>query len=472
MIYLAAVLLFLPFMLLAAVPDDTRVIDKLQATAVNPVIIPGSRLGSIRGKDIPLVRVFSMHNERLEPIPFQVDQIDSRGDWVWDVVYVKRFADDYEDDHQEGIGNFKWRVEPHTGLLDDEDPDQQEIIDDNDVLVFMAKDMGRRAPDVIRQLNDASVILEIETAKDINGTRSWAYIAYFKADPPPYSTVRYVRYMPDTRRVVTPVYEVGFSKDYVAVLEHLKIGSLPVMDRTKVRGSVRLGRQSVGKTFHFNEQNIRGRVDGYINGPVRVVKRNLARLNFGILFSSPEINCDQYFYAHYSEIPVNLSFNIFIDQVSLLLAADYHNNPFRRAHIGGVKNPVQLSEISSSTNIFRDAKSVPWIALEGEAASVISVLTLPEEVESFAEVTPYLVNDSNLADPPEDYRGNEPKAGYAIKTKPGFPRGRHTLVGTYLYIPRPFIRNDAEQILGLVKNRPGYSISEYSPAAEVSRLKK
>ena len=154
-----------------------------------------------------------------------------------------------------------------------------------------------------------------------------------------------------------------------------------------------------------------------------------------------------------------------MDRVSLLLAADYHNSPFRRAYLGGVRTPIQLQGTSSDTNLLEGLKNVPWMALEGDAATVVSVLTIPEEIEPFARITPYLVHNSNLTDPPETYRGSDPAAGYVIETKPGFPRGIHTIVGTYLYLPRHFLQSDARQILDLVRNRPGYRISEISHTA-------
>ena len=108
--------------------------------------------------------------------------------------------------------------------------------------------------------------------------------------------MRYVHYLPDTMKVVSPVYSIEFSKEHIAVLEQLEIGNVQVLDRTKLRGTVRLGWKSVVKTVYFNENNIQGHIDGYIDGPVRIVKRNSASLYFGAVFSSPEIHCDQYFY--------------------------------------------------------------------------------------------------------------------------------------------------------------------------------
>jgi hypothetical protein len=276
-----------------------------------------------------------------------------------------------------------------------------------------------------------------------------------------------VRYLPDTGKVVSSVYKVEFSRDQVAVLEQLEIGNIQLMDRTKLRGSVLLGRNSFGKTFNFNENNIYGHIDGYIDGPVRVVKRNSAALRFGPFFSSPETHCDQLFYLHHSEIPVRLPFNILMDRASLLMTADYHNSAFRRAYVDGVQMPIQLQERSSDTNLLEGMKNIAWMALEGDAASIVSVLTIPEEIEPFAEITPYLVYNPNLANPPETYRGGEPEAGYTIETKPGFPRGSHTIVGTYLYLPRPFMQSDVRQILDLVRNRSGYRVSEISHMAGI-----
>ena len=68
-------------------------------------------------------------------IPYQIDQRDSTGSWVWSVVYRQSYKIDYDS------GSAPFIRSPETagiGTYDDQDPKGKALLDANDVAVFMA----------------------------------------------------------------------------------------------------------------------------------------------------------------------------------------------------------------------------------------------------------------------------------------------------------------------------------------------
>jgi hypothetical protein len=429
---------------------------------IYPVVVSASRLNELLGKEIARIRLFAYRQGVMHAIPLQIDQRDSNGNWVWseipwsDIFKQRRHIDSAGDDT-----DVQWELGRRYGrTYDDQDPGKEPVLDDNDVLVFMARDMGQHVANAPDWLANAATTLEIEITDPATGSRAWVYAAWYASDAPPGSPVRYVHYDADGRKVTSPVYAMIFSKEHVGVMQQLAIHGTELLDRTKFRGSLRLGGSRFGKTFGFSENDIDGYVYGYIDGPVRVVRGTVAALRFGVLLSSPTVLCDQFFYPYHSEIPVRLPANFFVHSASLLLAADYHHSPFRHAYTNTSSHAIQLRGMSSSQNLLEGASNVDWVALAGDGVSVISMLTVPEAIKPFIQVTPRLIYDQGLSDPPETYRGTEPQAGYLIETRPGFPSGEHLLVGTYLYLSRPFLERDAEQLLPLGMQKPDCRITK------------
>jgi hypothetical protein len=419
-----------------------------------PVIVTGNHLDELHGREIAHIRLFAYRHGVMEAIPLQIDQRDSNGNWIWSgIVWSEIIEQTSMHDTADDI-ELQWQLGRRYGrTYDDQDPADKPVLDNNDVLVFMARDTGEHVANAADFLINAATTLEIEISDPASGDKAWAYAAYYPSDPPPRSPRRYVHYEPGTRKVTSPVYAITFSKEHVGVMEQLTVDGTPLLDRTKFRGSLRLGGSRIGRDFSFTEDDIEGYVYGYIDGPVRVVRRAVATLHFGPFFSSPTVGCDQFFYPYHSEIPVRLPVNFLVHSVSLLVAADYHRSPFRRVYTSTNGRPIPLRDGSSEDNLLKGTGDVHWVALTGDRVSVVSMLTASEDIASFTQITPWLLYDRKFIDPPETYRGAEPGAGYLIKTLPGFPSGKHVLMGIYLYLPRPFQERDAGQILELADQR-------------------
>ena len=422
------------------------------AGLADPVIIPGSGLELFHGKAIELLRVFAVGGDGLRAIPFQIDQRDSRDNWVWDVVSARNQTGRYEYDNI-GLVGPDWKRQRAGLAADDQDPEGQALLDANDVLVFMAADLGGRASTSEPRFGAASAVVEIGVVDSEGTPRGWAYLAYYPAAPPELSELRYMHYFPGQQRVVSPVYEATFSDQHLCVLEQLKVNGVALLDRTRLRGEVHAGAGAVSWVFRFNENDIDGYVEGWIAGPVRIVRRTNATLRLGALVAVSGIRGEQFFYPQHSEVPVGLSLGFFTAKASFLMSADYHGGPFRRAFASGSGVAIELRDSASRHNLLQPGEGLSWLALDGDKASVVSVLTLPDQIRGHTELSGVLLQDKTLSAPPEGYRGADPEAGYRVETRTGFPRGTHWLVGTYLYLPRPFAPGDAAQARRLAGSR-------------------
>jgi hypothetical protein len=275
-----------------------------------------------------------------------------------------------------------------------------------------------------------------------------------------------MRYLPGQHRVVSPVYEATFSDQHVCVLEQLVVNGIGLLDRTRLRGEVRAGVGPLSWVSRFTENDIDGYVEGYIDGPVRIVRRTNATLRLGSVVSFSGIRGEQFFYPQHSQVPVGLSLGFFTEKASLLLTADYHGSPFRQAFASGSGVAIDLRDTVSRHNLLQPREGLSWLALDGEQASVVSVLSLPEDIRGHTVLRGILLHDRTVAAPPEGYPGVDPEAGYLIETKTGFPRGAHWLIGTYLYLPRPFEQPDAAQATRLAGSQLGARISAFGTGGQ------
>jgi hypothetical protein len=124
---------------------------------VDPVTVDGQHFPNLLGSDIGHLRLFSFQHGRRIPIPFQIDQRDSHGDWVWDVAYTRGWPSTHVP-FDEAWSPASEPVETLAGTQDDEDPRSEEILDHNDLLVFMARDLGDRNLEAEKALASISTV--------------------------------------------------------------------------------------------------------------------------------------------------------------------------------------------------------------------------------------------------------------------------------------------------------------------------
>jgi hypothetical protein len=410
-------------------------INKLRSLSrvVDAIIIPGNDVHEMTGRDISNLRLLSLRDGAVSPIPFQIDQRDSASQWVWD---------------------------PSSGaerLRDDEDPKRRAVFDANDLLVFIARDTGDRLADSTA-IDHSDAIAEITVTDPVDGSQGWVYLAYFPSNPPSLSARRYVHYDKAKKTIKTANYESSYSDIHLAVLDTLRLNGQSILDRTKVRGRVEVGFLFFRFNIDFNEEEIGGYDEGYINGPVRLVKQSINYLIMANGMETPDVLCDHFFYPEYSELPLVLSMQFPVKKISLRVTADYFGAPFRRVYAEGLAEPVILSESVSERNLLEGANDAHWMSLDGKEGSIVMLLKVPEAIAPYTLVSPWLVAAPKAHFPPESIAGADPEAGFMVKTGEDFPSGQYVLHAIYQFSPAPYRPEDARHAVDLLYRPLEYQV--------------
>ena len=404
----------------------------------DPVIITGQELQSVLGSEIGKIRLFAFEGVEKRVIPFQIDERDSAGNWVWDRV-IGRPDTTFENDP--GQTSTPMMVQQHVHRHDDEDPAGSELFDANDMLVFLARDMGDRRADLPEELH-GNTVLEIEVLDPLDGARGWVYLASFAGDPPPLSAVRYLQHFHKQRRIQTPNYGFSYSDIHVACLDDLRIKGFPVVDRINIRGKVDIQFGFIKDTIEFGEEDIHGYIEGIIEGPVRVIKRNVVHLDIVFVVRTPDTVCEHFYYPDYAKVPLCLPIRFPVTKASVLLLTKLNESNIQRTLIGEMDGSV-----TRHGNIMDDCSPVhqlpvEWIAFDTERGSVLSILELPDSIAMHADARPCLCDETDSDVGIELSMGSGPVAGFVVTSSKGCPTGPHVLHGTYLISTSPYQQGD------------------------------
>ncbi|MCU7800787.1 MAG: hypothetical protein KZQ70_11730 [gamma proteobacterium symbiont of Lucinoma myriamae] len=372
-----------------------------------PVILNGDQLAQFKGKEIQNLRVFSVKNGQASVIPFQIDQLDADGDWVWEVA------------QKNGITH------------DNEDSDNKKLFDHNDQLLFMTIDLGEKQSSLLPSGIRSKDVLQIQVkAPDSNETLGWVYIAYYLSKPPPLSPRRYMSYHPEQKKIQSPIYKMSYSNEFIAVMNQLSINGTEIVDRLKIRGKIKVGFLLFGGNINFNEEEVDGYPAGYINGPIRTIKRVVNYVKLGAGMHSPSLNCDHLYYPNHAEIPIMLSRSVGVKNMTLRIGLDFHGADFEHLY-NDVTKEVQLLKDKDIDNRLMNFQTAQWMVLSGLSNSLFTSLRVPENIHHLVSISPYVIYNENLTDLPENFSGAEPESGFTVTTKKDFPSGEHLLYMTY-----------------------------------------
>jgi hypothetical protein len=421
--------------------------------SIDPIELTGKEFPDITGIEISQIRVFAYHDGQAIVIPFQIDQKNSRGDWVWDGDLLKK-DEEYDDVNTYDDAYTFDNANTHDAYTyDDADPTGQAVFDENDLIVFVAHDAGDRNETQGKELG-ASSIAEVEISDPLTGGKCWIYVAsYHSSEPPALSDIQYVRYLPEEHRVIGQEYEFRYSTSHNALIDDIVVGGLSIFDRNKMRGTVTAGIGFLNTDIEFNEESVQGYDVGYINGPVRVIKRSVNYVRTKSGMESPDVNCDHFFYPWHSEVPMLISLGFPVQKVSMLVTNDYRNSHFQTAYVDGFTGPIDLDTRTEKENLLAGQSEGEWIRLIGKHVSVVTLLKLPEEIRGYIDTSPYLLNDRTANNTPERYPGAEPEAGFLLSTRKGTPRGEYVLHAVSIFSAQPLASDDHTSATILVKHR-------------------
>ncbi|MEW6203097.1 MAG: hypothetical protein AB1546_14055, partial [bacterium] len=248
----------------------------------DPIIITGNKLKPLIGTSIEKIRLYAESGGVLKPIPHQIDERKPDGDFV-----------------------FPFGPKPSYDV-------DRGIFDDNDELIFMAKDVGGRAaeydfPDGFRKK------AEIMVTDPLTQGRGWAYIFSFSAPPPP-SKVDYVTMQKNGQRIKALNYETSFSKNAIIGFDSLVItkagggSGKNTTDRLKIRATMKT--RVLPLTITKTEDDFTSSLIAYIDGPVRVIRRTKNQMYLFWKIPTPASVIDNIYYYDFFLWPtiVNVPF--------------------------------------------------------------------------------------------------------------------------------------------------------------------
>ena len=244
----------------AADTQETKTLHRV----FDPVVVSGRDCG-LTGHPIPNYGLYALTDDRLAPVPFQIDEKDKNGLFVL-----------------------------AAGKLAASDDDS--AFDDNDELVFMAMDAGDRLFDKTLLPSGTDACVELEVTDPATQEKGWVYLAAFTGPALVKSAVDYVSYA--AAAFSTRNYSGRFDDDHpVGASEYAFEAGVggdgeDFIDRIKVRLIMR----SMGVTLHRSEEDIKVKELGCIDGSVRVIvySENVTPLVLGI----PASTTKQYTYYY------------------------------------------------------------------------------------------------------------------------------------------------------------------------------
>ncbi|MBU6281036.1 hypothetical protein KGQ64_02260 [bacterium] len=218
----------------------------------DPVVLPGRALGGLATRETRRLRLVRFDDGKPVAMPFQFDQRDRRDDVVV----------------------------PGPETFD---------LDDNDELVFMAKDAGDRAPGdpCVQAACDGA--LEIRVAEPAGEKQAWAYLLEFREPPPLERADPYVTFDDDGRLARSNAYAVEYARGR-NYFTGLSVGPAAggagsnLLRQTHMIGSPTFSLLLSKVTLNFTEQNSIVEIDGVREGPVRAVRRARLSVDMGPMF--------------------------------------------------------------------------------------------------------------------------------------------------------------------------------------------
>lgn len=205
--------------------------------AEDPVEVSGSALASLAGVPIAELAVYAFDGSTWAPIPFQIDEVDASG--------------------------------AYTSTED-------RLVDANDVLVFMARDLGVGAPvsewpaDAQARTHYRQALRAVDPLSDASGI-----VYVYRSTTLARSATSYVAWDQNAQSLTTPVFSTGFDPANFIGLANLSLhGGPDVLDRQKTRIAVKV----FGLTLNYDEEQISSNfgipatISFPVQGPVRVIR--------------------------------------------------------------------------------------------------------------------------------------------------------------------------------------------------------
>lgn len=367
------------------------------------VELRGYRLRRLVGTPIDRLGLVAWRDGRAQPIPVQVD---------------------------ERIGS---RIVMTDGGAAETD-DTPGVLDADDTLVFMACDAGDRAP---TGTPPAAAGREIRVEDPQSGAVAWAYLVL--ADSPPRTTRRYVRYDPSQDIVSTAHWRIG-CVDALPSFFSLAFSGIPgpnIVDGLRLRADAVL-RSGVAR-WSITERDGRNTLEGWREGPVRVVRRSRHEVEIGLGIHLTAGILHTSFYGDHVVAPGSLKLpfspSIFFRDITAVGGVDLQGLDGWRYLAPGVPPDGFLIDGRMDDGERSYTGQGRWFALARPGEAVFVAITMSPELEDLLPLDLLYRDDAGLSAPPELVPGSVPFVGVQARAVERLPGGRYRFQLRVLALP-------------------------------------
>ncbi len=347
---------------------------------IDHVVIKGKDCLGITGGPISNYGLYAFKKGKLNPVPFQIDEIDEDG------KYVLTHGKEKTQDSDKGL------------------------FDDNDELVFMAKDTGDKIKSDKIIPGDAKGCIEIEIKDPVNSRKSWTYLVS-SGKRQPRSKKDYVNYNARKLLLTAQNYIVEFNENFpagacrYAFWKGLGGDGTDLIDRVKVRVKMKMM-----FTFDRSEEDVEVTEFGYIDGPVRVVvhTKNTTPLFLGIPASTTYQ--DTFYYYTHADFPFVVSFPVKPNGFSVKIIDDLINCEGWKLYTSTNPKGHVIDGKMDDSDKKLDLSPWKWSVITNGKFGFWARWFAPSD--SPVRINLYYNDDKNAKDDQEDLAGEFPGIGY------------------------------------------------------------
>jgi len=412
------------------------------ARRLDVIFLEGNRLAELCGKALDGIRVSTLQEGELVPIPFQIDETDPEGNLVL-------------------TGGEQASCDPDRSF------------DANDLLLFLARDLGPRAPARLLQAPGARA-WEVGVTDPVDGSQGWAYVTCSCA-PPPLNPDRYVRYTLEEGKVddvETRTYTIrypwgAYYADRMVLRTSANGEGMDFLDRLKTRGTFTLFFSLL--KIRVNEEKMSARVVGYRAGPIRVVRRLSYWADLGLGLRSPKFEADIFYYDTFLNAPVTthipVRLDLFFSKAFGEIGTDYNHEAYgmifkNSSNPEGALVDGRMSPQEEHLDLSMDA----WRLVTGPQGTFFRGKIPENDLTPQVTMTVEYVDDITRPDPPECEPG---QVGHVfdrvdvLRVKPGVYK-----TDVMFLIPPDYRPGDETLYMQWEKNPLRVGVQAVAPAPE------
>ncbi len=405
----------------AAPPAAATPLDR----PIDPVTVEGAALPELLGKPIGSLRIAVWRDGTFQPIPFQIDERDATGGWV--------FPAGPEASHDEDDGHF----------------------DANDVLSLMASDLAEAKPADATAWAFAgaspAVVRELRFRDPLDGRMAFAYASAWDGAAPPPSDVDYVRYDPATDEVHARTFILGFNPEIPFAIDRMRM-RLPDGSWSPSRVDIlktRL-RSTIWSVYDFdrNQDDFEAVTAAWIDGPVRVVLHKGISVRMILGIQTPKVWNDTIFhpysFAYQVEIAMPFTIPSIFSRFELSSGVDFDGLNGAKLYVKGVAGPVAVVGQPAGEALARLAASgaeARVTALDWNGRFSVTRIQIDPSVPLRVKLR--WVDDPQLEDPPERVRGATPGLYFDFENWLAVEQ-KNVSIGTGIYLPPTFRPGDED----------------------------